>query len=92
MREGFPKEMIMELRCRRNDSEAEVCLLNRVEGIFHAERTGYSRVDHLARRMAPPRNWKKAPEAEVQTREPSRDRPCKNMALKSNRKFFCVVL
>lgn len=67
-------------------------MLNRVEETFHAERTGYSRVGHVARRMAPPRNGKKAQEAEeVQTGDPSGDRPYKNVGLKSNRQFFVVL-
>lgn len=45
----------------------------------------------MARRMAPPRNRKKAQEAEVQIGDPSGDRPCKNVGLKSNRQFFVVL-
>lgn len=47
-----------------------VCLLSRVGGAFLAEGTGYSKVGYLAKgRTTPRRNWKKAPEAEVQLEE-----------------------
>lgn len=71
-----------------------VCLLSRVGGAFHAEGMGYSKVDYLAKgRTTPRRNWKKAPEAEVQCGEAGGSRPGKNVGLylNRNRKPFEVI-
>lgn len=71
-----------------------VCLLSRVGEAFHAEGTGYSKVDYLAKgRMTPRRNWRKAPEAEGQRGEAGGSRPGKNVGLylTRNRKPFAVI-
>lgn len=71
-----------------------VCLLSGVGGAFHAEGTGYSKADYLAKgRMSPRRNWKMNPEAEVQRGEAGGSRPGKNVGLylKRNRKPCEVI-
>lgn len=80
--------MVMELKSGRNNNEAEVCLLTeqsrrgspcRGNWIFKGRPFG-------KRRMAPPRNWKKAHEAEEHSGEADGGRPCENVGLyKSNR-------
>lgn len=67
---------------------------NRAGGALHGGGIGYSKIDHLARgRMAPPRNWKMAHDAEIQSGVAGGGRPCKNVGLhlKSHWKHFVVL-
>lgn len=69
--------MKVELGSRGNNHEAEGCLFTE-QSSLHAEGTGYSKADSLAKgRVTPRRNWKKAPEAEVQCGEAGGSRPGK---------------